>query len=88
MNQHLKEIISKDNQEQKTNYFQDQLEATYARIERLEQRETNMMHSLQTTMKEHGTLMKHEKNGNLKPELVDNAISKFNFSIKQDFKKY
>ena len=47
-----------------------------------------MMQSLQTTMKEHSTLQQHEKNGDLKPELVDNAISKFNFNIKKDFKKY
>lgn len=39
MNQHLKEIMSKENQELKTNYYQEQLEQTYARIERLEARE-------------------------------------------------
>ena len=39
MNTYLREIISKENEEQKTKYYQEQLEATYLRIDNLEQKE-------------------------------------------------
>lgn len=88
MNTHLKEIIAKENEAERTTYYSQQLEATYARIERLEEREKVMMNTLQTTMKEHNMIQRHEKNGNLNTELIDESLSKFNVQIKQDFKKY
>lgn len=78
MNSYLREIINKDNEEQKTKYYQDQLEQTYARIDKLEQKEQKMLNDLQTTMKEHQILMQHEKQGDLNTELVDRSLSKFN----------
>jgi hypothetical protein len=36
MNSHLKELITKENSEKKTNFYTEKLEATYRRIESLE----------------------------------------------------
>jgi hypothetical protein len=46
MNSHLKEIISKENAEKKTTFYNEALNETYARIEALEQREKHMLNSL------------------------------------------
>ncbi len=43
MYSYLREILNKDNEEQKTKYYQQQLEETYARIDRLEKKEQNML---------------------------------------------
>lgn len=48
--------MSKENDEKKVQYYEEALNQTYARIERLETREKHMLQSLQTTMKEHGLL--------------------------------
>ena len=88
MNSYLREILNKDNEEQKTKYYQQQLEETYARIDRLEKKEQNMLQSLQVTMKEHQSLVQHEKMGELNPELVDKSIQKFNLQSKQEFRYY
>ena len=61
MNQHLKEIVSKEHQEQKSLYYQEQLEAVYSRIENLEVREQAMMKSLQNTMQQHNSIQQQEK---------------------------
>lgn len=61
MNGHLKNIIAKESEQERTTYYTQKLEATYARIERLEEKEKNMMNNLQTTMKEHNMLQVSEK---------------------------
>jgi len=43
MNSYLREILNKDNEEQRTKYYQQLLEETYARIDRLEKKEQNML---------------------------------------------
>lgn len=88
MNTYLREIINKENEEQKVTYYQEQLEATYGRIDRLEEKEKVMLNTLQTTMKEHSMLAVSEKQGELNTDLVDQTLRKFNLQIKQDFKKY
>ena len=69
-------------------YYQEQLEAVYQRIENLELREQNMMKSLQNTMQQHNSIQMQEKQGSLKPEQITEALSKFNYNVKQDFRKY
>lgn len=71
MNSHLKEIISKENAEKKTTFYNEALNETYARIEALEQREKHMLNSLQVTMREHSMLTGAEKAGKLSTDLVD-----------------
>lgn len=88
MNLHLKEIIAKGNEQERTVFYTQQLEATYVRIEQLEEKERQMLHNLQTTMKEHSNLINFEKKGKLNTDLVDQSIQKFNLQIKQDFKYY
>jgi len=58
------------------------LQLTYERIDNLESKEKQMLTSLQTTMKEHSTLMLYDKKGALNTDLVDRSISKFNYQIK------
>ena len=77
-NRHLKELMTREQAEQKTSYYTEQLEETYRRIELLEQKEKQHLSELQHTMKEHNTLVAHEKRGSLSTDVVDQTISKFN----------
>lgn len=71
--------MTREQVEQRTRYYTEQLEQTYQRIEMLELKEKQQLTELQNTMKEHNTLVVHEKRGSLSTDVVEKAIGNVSF---------